>query len=159
LVRKATRRHVRASRAKKTFELIPIEPPNRTLSRRCGKIRSLAIFADGQRAICGTIGRALTLYDLNSGEILRRFKTQNDIVLGVTVHPDQRRFLSTAGGTIRLWDIETEIELRRFVAHKSTIYSIAISSDGRRIFSAGDDQAIRIWDLENGIELTLPQQA
>jgi hypothetical protein len=43
--------------------------------------------------------------------------------------------------------------LRRFEGHGAAVESVAFSRDGRHGLSGGADRTLRLWDLENGMEL------
>jgi WD40 repeat protein len=75
-------------------------------------------------------------------------------VLGVAFSPDGRRVISASrDGTVRLIDASAG-KLIHCLAHPSA-YSVAISPDGKKAISTGygDNQTLRLWDLETGKEL------
>lgn len=58
--------------------------------------------------------------------------------------------IATDAGVMQLWDIETENPLSdAFTAHSATIFALKISPDGTQLASAGDDQKIVIWSLDD----------
>jgi RNA polymerase sigma factor (sigma-70 family) len=119
---------------------------------------SFAFTPDGKRAACGTF-RNIHLWDLTTGEELRRFETSGaDKVLkqvyGLVFSRNGKRLLAANGdGTVRLFDGETLRELRRFPGHTGPVFSVAFSRDGTWAVSAGIDGAVRIWDVGTGREL------
>ena len=37
--------------------------------------------------------------------------------------------------------------------HKRQVHSVKISAEGKRVFSGSDDQTVKIWDVETGVEV------
>jgi WD40 repeat protein len=50
-------------------------------------------------------------------------------------------------------DATTGREIRSLRGHSGNLRAIAVSPEGKRLASAGEDQTIRIWDIETGLEL------
>jgi WD40 repeat protein len=60
------------------------------------------------------------------------------------------KFLAASGitGRIYLWEAESFKLIRVFEAHDAWIWTIKFTFDGRYLASAGDDQIVKCWDLE-----------
>ena len=72
---------------------------------------------------------SLRLWDVESGQELRRLAGHTDAVRSVVFLPDGRRALSGGqDGTVRLWDVESAKELNRFETSNSFILSLAVSA-------------------------------
>jgi WD40 repeat protein len=96
----------------------------------------------------------LRLWDLDSGQEVRRFVGHAHPVRGLAVSPDGRRVLSCgADATIRSWEVETGKELARFEGHAGPVMGVAFSADGRRAVSGGVDGTVRLWDTAAGKEV------
>jgi WD40 repeat protein len=62
-----------------------------------------------------------------------------------------------AGGsvkTIALWDVGSPQQPPRILrGHRRAVTGLAFTSDGKRLASCGADSTVRIWDVEQGLEL------
>ncbi len=128
-------------------------------------VLSVAISPDGEYALSGG-DDALRQWDVETGECLRVFEGHAGTVKSVAVCPDGRYAVSGSEDlTLRLWDMETGECLRVFEGHTGIVKSlelspygldinyvrsVAISSDGEYVLSGGDDQTLRLWDMETG---------
>jgi hypothetical protein len=119
------------------------------------EVSSLAVLADGRRALSGSEDGTLRLWDLESGVELRRFEMPHSH--WVAILADGRRALSgSEDGMLRLWDLDLEsgVELRRFEMPLSPwVNSLAVFADGRRALTGSYDRTLRLWDLGSGVEL------
>lgn len=126
----------------------------RTYTGTVGVVTSLACCPDGRRAIAGmgSFGDkkdfTLRLWDLETGEELRRFEGHNDDVTCVLVLPNGRVVASgSRDRTVRLWDIETAKQLHRFDGYTEEVTSLAVSPDIRYLLSGSSDKTVRLWRL------------
>jgi formylglycine-generating enzyme required for sulfatase activity/tRNA A-37 threonylcarbamoyl transferase component Bud32 len=125
----------------------------RFLGRSTGPI-AVALSADGRRLLSGTPDQALRVWDVETGQEVRRLTAHGQVIWWVAISPDGRRALSTGGdGTVRLWDLETGKQRLCLRGHAGCAHITTISRDGRRALSGGDDGTLRLWDLEQGREL------
>ncbi len=95
----------------------------------------------------------LQTYDAKLQILCHEFHSEE--VHGVALSPDGRRVLSASrDGTVRLIEVSTGKQIH-CLAHPSA-YSVAISAGGKRALStaAGDQQSLRLWDLETAKELS-----
>jgi WD40 repeat protein len=51
--------------------------------------------------------------------------------------------------TVRLWELQTRRYLRSFARHDHGVYHLAFSPDGKRLATAGADNAVLVWGLED----------
>ncbi len=93
----------------------------------------------------------IRLWDLETGQELRRLEGHTGTVLQVAFAPDGRTALSSSNDqSVRLWDLETGEEIGRFVGHETLVTSIAFGPDGEQVLSGSVDGTLILWDLENG---------
>jgi WD40 repeat protein len=130
-------------------------------------VTQVAFSPDGRRAASGCVGpskgegrwgrgqdNAVRLWDVATGQEVRKLEGHPHHVWSVAFSPDGRQLLSGGeDGSVRLWDVATGNELRRFEGHTRRAHSVAFSWDGRRALSASGDQTARLSDVETGRRL------
>jgi len=134
--------------------------PTLVLSGLADTIHDAAISADGSLAATATEDGALTLWDLESGDILHRL-AESTIVRAVAFTPDSQFVLSgsrSAEPPLAMWNAETGELVRSFRSRTrevtdSSVTSIAVSHDGRYALSGGSK--LILWDIATGDELRL----
>ncbi|MBV9375428.1 MAG: hypothetical protein JO320_10290 [Alphaproteobacteria bacterium] len=97
-----------------------------------GPVNSLAVLAEGRRALSGSENGTVRLWDLESGAELRRFEGHGDWVTSLAVLADGRRALSgSSDRTVRLWDLESGADLACFIGDDS-IFVVGVSPTANR---------------------------
>ena len=67
-------------------------------------LKSVALSADGRRALSGGGDPVMQLWDVDSGKGLRQFKGHTETIWGGAFSADDRHAISGSGdGTLRLW--------------------------------------------------------
>jgi WD40 repeat protein len=109
--------------------------------------------------------QAISIYDLESGELLRSFEP-DVATLWIMAFSHDGRYLITAEDTgqhlnadnsvvempaaVQLWDVETGTVARRFEGHTGMPSSVTFSPDDRYVLTAAYDGTTRVWDTETG---------
>jgi small GTP-binding protein len=137
--------------AEPTIEPQDEQPASKVLTRHKGGILSLAVTADGQRAVSGSSDGTIRVWDVATGGCLATLKGHTDTVWSVAVTADGQRFVSgSEDNTVRVWDVATGKRLATLKGHTETVWGVAVAADGRRAVSGSDDQTVRVWDVATG---------
>ena len=107
-------------------------------------VHSVAFCRNGKCVLSGSGGlfqngqwvhgmdQTVRLWDVETGQELKRLEGHTDWVDAVAFLPDGRRALSgSLDRSLRLWDLETGKEIRRFEKHAAGVFALAVSPDGR----------------------------
>jgi RNA polymerase sigma factor (sigma-70 family) len=132
--------------------------------RHGGPVEALSLSADGKRLATGADDGAIRLWDVETGQLLRRWDGLGAFAMGwsVALSPDGKVLASAArsdgaGGPeqVFLWDTATGKELRRLDGTPASAYSrLAFSPDGKLV-AAGewDGGNVHVWDAATGKEV------
>jgi WD40 repeat protein len=98
--------------------------------------------------LSGSRDKAVKLWNLADGRVVRQFDGHSQPVRSVTFTRDGRFVVSASeDGTIKVWDLGTGKEFRTFRGHTATVTGVAVSPDGRDLASSSADGSVRIWQL------------
>jgi len=112
------------------------------------RVTSIVLSPDEQTALSASDDFTLILWDVATGELLRRFEGHTDWVKQVAFSPDGKTALSTSlDGSLILWDVETADILETFVGHSDSPFGVVFSPDGENAVSASFDNSLILWDL------------
>jgi len=114
------------------------------------RVSSVALTANGGRALSGSRDRSLRLWDLGKGAVsVLNVQTSdvNAVVRATVFLPDGRHALSASEDkTLRLWDLESG---RAVAVEKASgvVLAVAVSGDGRRAAAGTYDRRVLVYDL------------
>jgi serine/threonine protein kinase/WD40 repeat protein len=106
--------------------------------------------ASGVLATAGRAGVGLWSPDLESETVL----ATPAAVTSVALSPDGRHLAAGIATTaeILVWDLQPEPSLRNVLrGHEQAVVGIDFSADGTALFSAGQDQLLKRWDLAESV--------
>ena len=137
-----------------------------------GDVSALAIDPDGGRLLTALHGGPpldpvieLVLWDLETGQELRRFDGHSQRIHLLVFHPDGDLFLSVSDDKqVILWDATTGAVRFRFTGPSDSSNAAAFSPDGAlmaagfgtfRFVSEGEylDNSVRVWEVATGEEV------
>jgi WD40 repeat protein len=122
----------------------------RTIRLSEGRI-SCFVTLDGARLVAGGEGLGITLLDLETGEILRRFPTSGTVNV-LAASSDASRLAASIENSIEIRSVGSGECCQILVGHSRAIKSLAFTSDGQHLLSVSYDNTVRIWNIESGIE-------
>jgi len=131
------------------LEARPPQPVQRLLGHD-GPVNDAA-FVGTDRALTGSDDGTLALWDLDSGEALRRLKGHAAKVVDVAVSPDGKRAASASWDrTVRVWRIADGALIAQLEGHTGPVNAVAFSADGKHLYSGSYDGSIREWGADGG---------
>jgi WD40 repeat protein len=127
-----------------------------------------AIFSpDGKRALSGSLDRTLRLWDVTTGEELKRIESPS-VILDAAFGPSGTRAVTGSGDatmsgsdppelqdrTVRVWNLITGEEIWRFEPQSGFVRAVAYSPDGNTVASGTWNSAeggkVQVWNLRTG---------
>ncbi len=127
----------------------------RQLIGHTGEVWGVAFSPDGRTAVSGGDDKALMLWDVATGAMIRRFADgHTEGHIKVAFSPNGQTVLSgAADGQVILWDVATGNIIRHFEGHTGWIGDVKFSPDGRTALSCGKDKTLILWDVATGASL------
>jgi WD40 repeat protein len=125
----------------------------------------------GRVTVTGKQGYFVLLWDVNTGQEVRRFEGLKDNIKSVAFSPDGKTLAgSSRDGRLLLWDAATGKEKLHILAHPAAqaggataaasvgaafaaVPALAFSPDGKTLASAGGDRTLRLWDTTTAKQL------
>lgn len=135
----------------------PFPAQIRVLEGHAKPVETVAVSADGTRALSAGYDRVTRIWDLESGRCLRVLGDR-----GRALSADGRFVLAgdDADGSLCLWDVDSGgrrvLEAPR---RQPGVSAAALSACGTRGLSGHHDGTLRLWDLESGRCLRVIQRA
>ena len=122
-------------------------------------ITALAFSPDGsQLAAAGY--HEVTIWNPADGALVRRITNLAQRTYGIAFSPDGM-LMATASGTpgelgeVKVWNPADGTLVKDLLATSDSEYAVAFSPDGKYLAACGADRAIRIWEVETGVEKVL----
>ncbi|MGB6538254.1 MAG: TIR domain-containing protein [Xanthobacteraceae bacterium] len=121
----------------------------RTFSTR-DTVSSVTFLPDGRSAMAA--GSELSLWDVATGSLIRKFAENGDYFTAAAVLPNGRAVFAADGlhHQLHLYELGTGAEFRTFAGHSDDINAVAVSPDGLTALSGSDDKTVKLWNLGTG---------
>jgi WD40 repeat protein len=126
-------------------------------ARPTSPVDSIAISPDGRLLASGNGAGTVSLWDFESGKIVRTLPAQQVIATGsqaVMFAPDGKT-LATGGfldGKVRIWDVQTGQMIRKFGTKEGMVMCLAFAPDGKSI-ATEEGGEVRLWEVSTGKQL------
>jgi WD40 repeat protein len=121
-----------------------------TFTGHDGAARTLAVTADGRRAVSGSDDLTVRVWDLERGTQLHCLRGHTDWIRAVAVSSDGRWAISTGDDqTMRIWDLESGTLSRMIDKLGDWPKALAVTPDAGYVLVAGDAQNIQLRMTEN----------
>src|SRR5262249_50105537 len=102
----------------------------------------VAFSPDGQQVTSGCMDGTVTVWDAQTGHVLRPLLRQTDIIRTIAYSPNGR-YLAVAGddGIVRVWKV-ANWELTTLQGHQKPVAQVAFSPDSKTLASASGDDTV-----------------
>ncbi|KAJ1925708.1 rRNA-processing protein utp21 [Tieghemiomyces parasiticus] len=130
---------------KRQLEPILLKPPSGSAANR-GRAHAVAISHCGSYALVGRSRGSITLYTMQSGQMLHTFQLHTDLVTGLVCDDKNRQFVSgSLDGQLAFWNLSTR-KLNHVIQCDTGIASLAYHAGNGLVVAFGDDSTIRVYD-------------
>ena len=117
-----------------------------------GTVRAIAYTPDGAAAISAGDDLTARMWDLKTGQEIRRFLGNKSDIYDLAISADGQQ-LATASideAVVRLYRVDTGALLHELPGHTGLLRAVAFSADNERVYSASTDKTVRAWDTRTG---------
>jgi WD40 repeat protein len=118
------------------------------IKQLCGHsadVFGLAFSSDGRWLASGGKDETLLLWDVNQGKLLNRYV--NASWRAAFSLDDKYLAWAAVDGTVVLLDMDTR-KTRTLGSRNLPVKAIAFSPDGKKFVTGGDDNTLRLWDID-----------
>lgn len=139
----------------------------RTFRHDTGGVWAAALSPDGRFAVTGegetwknggwVAGKdfALRLWNLQTGELVRRMEGLANPVRSLRFFPDGKSLLSgSQDHTVRRWDVASGKQRQRYEGFSGPVQGVDVPFDGSLVVAGGGTEA-RVWDAATGNQVAL----
>merc|ERR1719322_180443 len=115
-----------------------------------GAILDLQFNVDGTCIYTASTDKTVGLFDIETGEKIKRMKGHNGIVNACSVSRRGNELVASASDdcTVKIWDSRRRSAIKSFQS-KYQVTSICFDDGAQNVITSGIDNDIKIWDLKN----------
>ncbi|NJR40749.1 MAG: hypothetical protein HC781_20330 [Leptolyngbyaceae cyanobacterium CSU_1_4] len=138
-----------------------------TYQGHLSKIWSVAFSPNGRILASGSDDQTIKLWDIEAGRCIKTFQGYKNLVWSVAFSPAGSQIASASeDGVVRVWQVPPEqmpsqaiaapsinaqsVACQELIGHEGRAWSVAFSPAGQLMASGGDDQTIRLWNVNTG---------
>lgn len=122
-----------------------------TLVGHSSWIMAVAISADNQTLVSGSMDDTIRVWNLQTGELLQTLVGHTKVINCLAISPDGQTLVSGSDDhSIRFWNLPTGKSLRILREHTRDVTSVSVSSNGEILASGSEDRTVRLWKLHTG---------
>lgn len=109
-------------------------------------VRCVSVSSDGKRIAAAGDDYSVHVWDVATAKVLQQLPGHTAAVLGVALSAEGNVVVScSADKTVRRSQVAGQ---QVIVAHQGKANDVAVSADGATIATAGDDNAVKLWDSQ-----------
>ena len=128
-----------------------------------GPVHAVAFCKGDHRLAVGdgapSVSGAVTVFDVETGQVASRFEGPKDVVYSVALSPDGKLLAAAAADYgVYLWNIDEKTAVTSLREHRGAVRSVAFSPDGKLLAAAGADGMLQIWATDTWKSVNKVQQ-
>jgi WD40 repeat protein len=109
----------------------------------------LKLDAANHKLVSGNSAGKVTIYDLQSKQIIKSKKVHTSAIKGLKFYNDGQSLITTGGGGIvHLWNINDLLNSKHIKASNSLITAFDANVEKNRFVTASSTRRIRVWDFD-----------
>jgi WD40 repeat protein len=128
--------------------------PQQSSPTAAPNLHGLAFSPDGTKlAVCGGKPAVDGSVEIFAWPALRSevvLSGHQDSVMAVAWRDASQLLTASLDRDIALWDPATKRPTLRYRGHSQGVYALCVLGDGTTLVSGGQDQSLRVWDLQSG---------
>lgn len=104
----------------------------------------------GDSLVSTSRDKTVRLWDVGDAKLIRTFQGNQFHVSAAEIHPYRRQIISVSlDPDVRIWDITLANQHIGGAAQSAAVNAMDISEDGQALATGGDDNIVRLWDLQS----------
>ncbi|CDF34807.1 WD40-repeat containing protein [Chondrus crispus] len=102
----------------------------------------------------------ITVFTQSPDKLMKMTELDNDfetgsrkVTCGCVSMSKRYAVIGYADGTLQFWSVSEKKVLWSVCGHEPRVSSVAIGGDGKRAVSGSDDESVRVWDVDTGLQI------